>query len=214
MAERSFFEICIHRPIMTSMMSLALIIFGAIGLSRLPVRELPDVDPPVVSVTTIYPGASAEVVETEVTEILEDAIASSESIKILSSTSREETSSITIEFLLSRNVDLAAQDVRDRVARVRGELPDDVDEPIVKKQDSSGGAIIWASLISETLSPQELTRVADDVIKDRLQSLPGVSSVIIAGEKRCQGSLSRITVKDRCQGSLSRTLSRIAVNRV
>lgn len=181
---RSFFEICIHRPIMTSMMSLALIIFGIIGLSKLPVRELPDVDPPIVSVTTIYPGASAEVVESEVTEILEDAIASSESIKILSSSSREETSSITIEFLLNRDVDLAAQDVRDRVAHVRGDLPDDADEPIVRKQDSSGGAIIWASLISEVLTPQELTRVADDVLKDRLQSLPGVSSVIIAGEKR------------------------------
>src|SRR5437773_11364901 len=102
------------------MMSVALLFFGIISLSRLPVRELPDIDPPIVSVTTVYPGANAAVVEAEVSERLEEAINNIEGIKSLSSQSREQVSTITVEFDLARNIDLAAQDVRDRVSRVRG----------------------------------------------------------------------------------------------
>src|SRR3954468_12547425 len=115
-------QISIKRPVLTSMMSLALILFGVIGLKRLPVRELPDIDPPIVSVTTVYPGANASVVETEVSERLEEETTNIEGIKTLTSQSREEVSSITIEFDLGRDIDQAAQDVRDRVARVRGKL--------------------------------------------------------------------------------------------
>src|SRR6184192_815731 len=115
-------RISIQRPVLASMMSLALILFGVIGLSRLPVRELPDIDPPIVSVVTVYPGANAQVVETEVTEKLEEEINNIEGIKTLTSTSREQASIITVEFDLSREIDIAAQDVRDRVARVRGQL--------------------------------------------------------------------------------------------
>src|ERR1051325_7791701 len=114
--------ISIKRPVLTSMMNLGLILLGVIGLIRLPVRELPDIDPPIVSVTTIYPGANASVVETEVSERLEEQINNIEGIKTLSSQSREEVSTITIEFDLSRDIDVAAQDVRDRVSRVRGDL--------------------------------------------------------------------------------------------
>src|SRR5215468_37838 len=121
--------ISIKRPVLASMMSVALIFFGMISLSRLPVRELPDIDPPIVSVTTVYPGANAAVVETEVSERLEEAINNIEGIKTLTSQSREQVSSITIEFDLSRQIDLCAQDVRDRVSRVRGKLPESVDEP-------------------------------------------------------------------------------------
>jgi multidrug efflux pump len=182
---QSFFEICIHRPVMTSMMSLMLVIFGIIGLTELPVRELPDVDPSVVTVVTIYPGASAEVVETEVTEPLEDAISSVESIRLLTSETFEQSSVITVEFLLNRDVDLAAQDVRDRVASARGRLPDTINEPIVQKQLGSGaGAIIWLSMYSDSYAPVEMNRIAEDVIKDRLQTVPGVSSILLAGEKR------------------------------
>ena len=124
------------------MMSLALILFGLIALQRLPVRELPDIDPPIVSVTTVYPGASAAVVETEVTERMEEEINNIEGIKTLTSQSREEVSTITIEFDLSRDVDQAAQDVRDRVSRVRGKLPLTIREPIVAKQDSDAMAVI------------------------------------------------------------------------
>src|SRR5688572_31895850 len=111
-------SISIKRPVLATMMSLALILFGLIGLARLPVRELPDIDPPIVSVTTIYPGANAAVVETEVTERLEEAINNIEGIKTLTSQSREQVSDIDIEFDLSRDVYLAGQDVRDRVSRV------------------------------------------------------------------------------------------------
>src|SRR5262245_36143995 len=102
-------RVSIQRPIMASMLNLSLVLFGVIGLSRLPVRELPDIDPPIVSVLTVFPGANAEVVETQVTERLEEAINNIEGIKTLTSESREQTSSITIEFNLSRDIDLAAQ---------------------------------------------------------------------------------------------------------
>ena len=180
----SFFELCVRRPVMTVMMSLGLIIFGILGLERLPVRELPDIDAPIVNVLTVYPGASAEVVETEVTEPLEEAISSAEGIRLLTSGTREQVSSITIEFEQGSDIDVAAQDVRDRVARARGRLPEDIQEPIVYKQDASASPIMWVAFYSDRFDTQELTRIADDQVKDRLQTVPGVSSVIIGGAKR------------------------------
>lgn len=177
-------EICIKRPVLTIMMNLALVLFGLIGLSRLPVRELPDIDPPIVNVQTVYPGASASVVETQLTEPIEGTLTSIEGIKKLTSESREQVSSITIEFDLSRSVDVAAQDVRDRVARVRGRLPDDIDEPIVSKQDADAQPSLWIALYSDRYSTLELTKLAEDTFKDRLQTVPGVSSVILGGSKR------------------------------
>src|SRR5256885_1638742 len=177
-------RVSIQRPILATMMNLVVVLFGIIGLSRLPVRELPDIDPPIVSVTTVYPGANAEVVETEVTERLEEQINNIEGIKTLRSESREAVSNITIEFDLSRDIDIAAQDVRDRVSRVRGTLPLDIREPIIAKQDSDAQPIIWNALNSDRYSPLELTTLAERQIKPRLQGVPGVSSVIIGGEKR------------------------------
>jgi multidrug efflux pump len=177
-------EICIRRPVFATMMNLALVLFGAIGLMRLPVRELPDIDPPIVSVTTIYPGAAASVVETEVTERLEDAINTVEGIKTLTSQSREQVSNITIEFNLSRPIELSAQDVRDRVASVRGSLPDDILEPIVAKQDADARPMLWIGMNSSRFSPLEMTTLAEKQIKNRLQTVPGVSSIFIGGEQR------------------------------
>src|SRR5436190_10743331 len=177
-------RVSIQRPVLATMMNLVLVLFGMIGLSRLPVRELPDIDPPIVSVSTVYPGANAQVVETEVTERLEEQINNIEGIKTLTSESREGASNITIEFDLSRDIDIAAQDVRDRVSRVRGTLPTDIREPIIAKQDSDAQPIIWNALNSDRYSPLELTTLAERQIKARLQSVPGVSSVIIGGEKR------------------------------
>jgi multidrug efflux pump len=177
-------DISIRRPVFTVMMSLALILFGLIALQRLPVRELPNVDPPIVTVTTTYPGASAEVVETEVTEKLEDEINGIEGIKTLSSESREQVSTITIEFNLKRDVDVSAQDVRDRVQRVRGTLPDDIKEPIIAKQEADAQPVIWIALRSDRLSTEELSKIAELDLKDRLQVIPGVSSIYIGGEKR------------------------------
>src|SRR5947199_8655731 len=121
-------RVSIQRPVLATMMNLVLVLFGIIGLSRLPVRELPDIDPPIVSVTTVYPGANARVVETEVTERLEEQINNIEGIKTLTSQSSEGVSAIGIEFDLSRDINVAAQDVRDRVSRVRGRFAQELHE--------------------------------------------------------------------------------------
>ncbi|MGE0384079.1 MAG: efflux RND transporter permease subunit [Gammaproteobacteria bacterium] len=183
-APRSFFEICIHRPVMTAMMSLGLVMFGLLGARQLPIRELPDVDPTIITVMTTYRGASAEVIESEVTEPLEEQIASAESIKVISSASREQLSTITVEFSQGRDIELAAQDVRDRVARARSRLPDGVDEPLVSKQDANAFPIMWLAFTSDRYSATELTRLVEDRVKDRLQTVPGVSSLMIGGAKR------------------------------
>ena len=166
------------------MMSLGLIIFGVIGLARLPVRELPDIDPPIVNVTTVYQGASAAVIETQISEPIEETLTSVEGIRTLTSESREQVSSITVEFDLSRPIEVAAQDVRDRVSRVRGRLPDNIEEPIVAKQDADAQPILWIALYSDRFSTLELTSLAETVFKDRLRTINGVSSVIFGGQKR------------------------------
>src|SRR5882672_4331719 len=167
-------RVSIERPILATMMNLVLVLFGIIGLSRLPVRELPDIDPPIVSVSTVYPGANAQVVETEVTERLEEAINNIEGIKTLTSESREQASNITIEFNLARDIDLCAQDVRDRVSRVRGSLPLDIREPVVSKQDADAQAIIWIAVNSDRYNSVELTTLAERQLKPRYQTVPGV----------------------------------------
>ncbi len=177
-------QISISRPVLATVISLVITLFGAISLSRLPNRELPDVDPPVVSVTTVYMGANPEVIESSITEVLEDEINGIEGIKHITSVSREQVSSITVEFELYRDVDVAAQDVRDRVLRVRSRLPDDAEEPIVAKRDADASPIMWIGLSGRGYSQLEISELAERMIKDRLQTLPGVASVIIGGERR------------------------------
>ena len=177
-------QISIQRPVLATMMSLALCLFGAISLTQLPIRELPDIDPPIINVTTVYPGANAAVVESEITERLEEAINNVTGIKTLSSESREQVSNITIEFNLSRDIDIAAQDVRDRVSRVRGRLPENIDEPVISKQDSDARPIIWVGMSSDRFTPLEMTDLAEKQIKNRLQTVEGVSSIYIGGEQR------------------------------
>ena len=176
-------ELCVERPVFASVLSLLIVLLGVIALSRLPNRELPDVDPPVVSVTTVYTGAAPEVVEASVTRPLEDELIGIEGIKHLTSVSREQVSSINIEFELSREVDLAAADVRDRVSRARGNLPKDIEEPIVAKQDADSSPVVWLALSGGT-DPIAVSRIAETQVKDRLAKLPGVGLVVIAGERR------------------------------
>lgn len=177
-------ETSIRRPVLATMMNVGLIVFGLIGLVRLPVRELPDVDAPLVNITTIYAGAAAGVIESQVTEPVEEALASIEGIRTLRSESRDQVSNITVEFDLSRPIDVAAQDVRDRVSRVRGRLPEDIEEPIVAKQDADAQPVMWVALYSDRFSTLELTTLAEQQLKDPLQAVKGVSSVIIGGAKR------------------------------
>ncbi len=174
----------IRRPVLASVMSFTILLFGIIAFTRLPVREYPDIDPPIISVTTFYRGASPAVVETEITNVLEEQFATLEGVKTLTSSSREQGSVITIEFELNRNVDAAANDVRDRVSRVRTSLPREIDDPVISKVDVNAQAIVWLALSSDRHSGLDLTDVADRVLKERIQRLPGVGSVIIAGERR------------------------------
>lgn len=177
-------DISIKRPVFASVMSLTILLFGIISFTRLPVREYPDIDPPIISVTTLYRGASPSVVETEITNVLEEQFATLEGVKTMTSSSREQGSVITIEFELNRNVDEAANDVRDRVSRVRGSLPREIDDPIVSKVDANAQPIVWLALFSDRHSGLELTDVADRVLKEKIQRLPGVGAVIIGGERR------------------------------
>jgi len=177
-------ETAISRPVLASMLSGALVLFGIIGYTRLSVRELPDIDPPVISVTTTLPGANAQVVETAVTDVLEEELSTIQGIRTLSSQSAEQTSNITLEFTLDRPVDVAAQDVRDKVSRVRGRLPVDVLEPVIAKQSADAQPFFWLALSSENLDLMQLSDVADRLVKARLQSLPGVGSAQIFGERR------------------------------
>jgi multidrug efflux pump len=177
-------EISIKRPVLATVMSLAIVLFGIISFTQLPVREYPDIDPPIISVVSLYRGASSNVVETEITDILEEQFATLEGVKTITSSSREGGSVITIEFELNRNVNEAANDVRDRVSRVRGTLPQEIDDPIISKVDANAQAIVWLGLSSKTHSTLELSDFADRVLKEKLQRMPGIGSVIIAGERR------------------------------
>ncbi|HSA45404.1 MAG TPA: efflux RND transporter permease subunit [Candidatus Competibacteraceae bacterium] len=177
-------ELCIKRPVLATVMSLAIILIGVITFLRLPVREYPNIDAPIVSVRTVYPGASAEIMESQVTQPLEDSLAGIEGIRTMKSVSREEVSQITVEFLLERDVDSAANDVRDRVSRVRGQLPNETEDPVVAKIEADAQAVMWLAFSSDRHSALEITDYADRVIVDRLQTLPGVASAIIGGERR------------------------------
>jgi multidrug efflux pump len=165
-------------------MSLMLLLIGFISYTRLAVREYPNIDAPIVSVRTVYVGASAEVVESQITQPLEDSLAGIEGIRTIKSVSREEVSQVTVEFTLDRDIDAAANDVRDRTARVRGLLPEEADEPVIAKVEADAFPVIWVAFSSDRHSPLEITDYADRVVRDRLQTLPGVASVIIGGERR------------------------------
>ena len=177
-------DISIRRPVLASMLSLMLVLFGVIGYLKLPVREYPDVDPPVISINTVLPGASPQVVETAVTDILEEELSTLPGLRTLTSASAEQSSNITLEFTLDRDVDVAAQDVRDKVSRVRDRLPEDVREPVISKQEADADPFFWMALSGDNYSLLQLSDIADRLVKKRLQSLAGVGSAFIAGERR------------------------------
>ena len=174
----------IKRPVLTIVGALIVILLGALSFRKLPVREYPDTDVPTVSVTTIYRGASAEVVESRITEPLEEQLSAIDGIRVLKSSSAEEVSRITIEFNLDRNPDEAANDVRDRVSRARDKLPDEVNEPIIAKEEADANPVLWLTFTSERFSRTELTDVVDRIAKQRVQTVPGVGTIFIGGERR------------------------------
>jgi multidrug efflux pump len=177
-------DISIKRPVFATVISLLLVVLGMVALFKLPVREYPAIDPPIVSITTTYTGASAGVVDTQITELIESAVAGIEGIKTLTSFSRDERSVVTLEFRLTRDVDAAANDVRDRVARALSRLPDQAETPIVAKVDGDSRPILWIALTSNLYNGMELTEIASRRFKDRLAIVDGVADVLIQGERK------------------------------
>jgi multidrug efflux pump len=174
----------IKRPVLTIVGALIIILLGALSFRQLPVREYPDTDVPTVSVTTVYRGASAEVVESRITEPLEEQLSAIDGIRVLKSSSAEEASRITIEFNLDRDPDEAANDVRDRVSRARDRLPDEVNEPIIAKEEADANPVLWLTFTSDRFSRTELTDLVDRIAKQRVQTVPGVGTIFIGGERR------------------------------
>ncbi|MFZ6014635.1 MAG: efflux RND transporter permease subunit [Bacteroidota bacterium] len=180
----SLSTISINRPVLAIVMSLVIILFGYIGFSFLGVREFPSVDPPVISVSTIYIGANADVIESQITEPLEEAVNGVPGIRGITSVSREGRSNITVEFELGVDLETAANDVRDKVSGAISRLPPDVDPPVVEKADADSSPIIFLTVLSNKRDPLELSKFAENVFKERIQTIPGVSSVSIWGQKR------------------------------
>ncbi|MBL6717089.1 MAG: efflux RND transporter permease subunit [Pseudomonadales bacterium] len=176
-------DLSVRRPVFAAVLSLLLIAFGLLSFDRLPLREYPDINPPIVSVETRYPGASAQVVETKITQLVEDAIAGIEGIRTISSASRDGSSQVTVEFEVERDIDAAANDVRDRVARTVDRLPEEADPPEIAKADANTQQIMWLSLSSDRLSQLELSDYARRFVQDRLAMVSGVASVRIGGER-------------------------------
>ncbi|WP_409432623.1 efflux RND transporter permease subunit [Litorimonas sp. RW-G-Af-16] len=176
-------DISVKRPVFASVISLVLIIFGVIAFDRLSLREYPDIDAPIVSVDTRYPGASASIVETRITQIIEDRIAGVEGIRFINSTSSDGRSRISIEFGIDQDIDVAANDIRDRISGVLDNLPEEAEPPEVEKADSNDDVIIWLNLASDNMTVPELSDYADRYLVDRFSALDGVARVRVGGSR-------------------------------
>ncbi|UDL05043.1 efflux RND transporter permease subunit [Marinobacter sp. CA1] len=177
-------DVSIKRPVFATVLSLLVLVFGLAALLGLPVREYPDIDPPYVSISTDYTGAAAEVVDTQITQVIEGAVSGIEGIRSVTSSTEQAESRTSIEFNSDVDVDVAANDVRDAVSRVANQLPDEADAPVVSKADSDANPMMWVTLRSDVWSRAELSDYADRVLVDRLSVLEGVARVRIGGERR------------------------------
>ncbi|HEX7356176.1 MAG TPA: efflux RND transporter permease subunit [Ignavibacteriaceae bacterium] len=180
----SLSSISIQRPVLAIVMSIVIVVFGILGYTYLGVREFPSVDPPIITVSTTYVGANADVIESQITEPLEESINGIAGIKSLTSVSRDGRSTITVEFDIDVDLEAATNDVRDRVSRSLSNLPPDIDIPIVAKADADATPIVFLNVQSDTRNLLELTEIANNVFKERFQTIAGVSSVQIWGEKK------------------------------
>lgn len=176
-------DVSITRPVFAVVMSLLLVAFGIVAFDRLPLREYPDIDPPIVSITTDYRGAAAAVVETRITERIEERIAGIEGISFIQSSSRDGRSRITVEFRPGRDIDAAANDIRDRVSGILDDLPQEADAPDIQKVDSSDDVIMWLNLVSPHMNVLELTDYAERYLVDRFSTLDGVARVRLSGAR-------------------------------
>jgi multidrug efflux pump len=177
-------SVCINRPVLSIVLSILIVLFGVISFAFLGVREYPSVDPPIITVSTTYTGANADIVESQITEPLEESINGVAGIRSLTSTSSDGRSTITVEFELSVSMEEAANDVRDRVSRAIRNLPPDIDPPVITKSDADASPILSVAIQSDRRNLLELSAIANDMFKERLQTIPGVSEVRIWGEKK------------------------------
>ena len=177
-------DLSIKRPVLAVVMSLLLLVLGVMSFMRLTLRELPAIDPPIVSVSVDYPGASASVVETRITQTLEDALAGIEGINTIDSSSQNGASRVSIEFLATRDIEAAANDVRNAVSRVADRMPEEADPPEISKVESDSDPIIWLNLRSNSMDQMQLSDYAERYLVDRFSSLAGVAQVRLGGSQR------------------------------
>ena len=177
-------EISIRRPVFATVISLLILLIGYVSFTKLSVREYPKIDEPTVTVETRYLGASSEVVEAQVTKVLEDSLAGIEGVDVITSISRQEQSQITVRFILTRDADSAAADVRDKVSRVRLRLPSGIDEPVIAKVEADAFPVIWLSFSSDTLNVLQMSDLANRLAKPMLQTAPGAADVRVFGERK------------------------------
>ena len=177
-------ETSIRRPVFATVLSLLILLIGAVSFNRLSLREYPKIDEPTVTVSVKYPGASAEVIESQVTKPLEDSIAGIDAVDVITSISRADQSQITVRFRLEKDADTAAAEVRDRTSRIRGRLPQAIEEPVIAKVEADAFPVIWLAFSSDTLSPLQINDLINRVVKPRLQTVTGVADVRIYGERK------------------------------
>ena len=180
----SLSSISIQRPVLATVMSIVIVLFGLIGMSYLGVREYPSVDPPIVTVSTNYVGANADIIQSQITEPIEEAVNGIAGVRSITSVSKDGRSTVTVEFNLSKDLETAANDVRDKAGQVVRRLPPDADPPIVSKADADASPIMFINIQSNQRSLLELSEIAENVFKERLQTIDGVSSIQIWGQKR------------------------------
>jgi multidrug efflux pump subunit AcrB len=178
-------ELSLRRPVLAIVMSIIIVVFGVIGFKFLGVRDYPAIDPPNISVRTTYSGANADIIESQITEPLEKAINGIAGIKNITSSSSNCSSNINVEFELGENLEAAANDVRDKVSQAKRSLPPDLDgDPVVSKADASSDPILSMTVQSNTRNQLQMSEFANNVLVERLQTIPGVSGIQIWGEKR------------------------------
>ena len=177
-------EVSIRRPVFATVLSLLILLIGAVSFNRLAVREYPKIDEPVVTVSVRWPGASAEVMESQVTKPLEDSIAGIDAVDVLTSISRADQTQISVRFRLEKDADAAAAEVRDRTSRVRNRLPQAIEEPVIAKVEADAFPVIWLAFTSDTLTPLQINDLVNRIVKPRLQTVTGVADVRIFGERK------------------------------
>ena len=177
-------ETSIRRPVFATVLSLLILLIGAVSFNRLSLREYPKIDEPTVTVSVKYPGASAEVIESQVTKPLEDSIAGIDAVDVITSISRADQAQITVRFRLEKDADTAAAEVRDRTSRIRGRLPQAIEEPVIAKVEADAFPVIWLAFSSDVLSPLQINDLINRVVKPRLQTVTGVADVRIYGERK------------------------------